>query len=122
LGGSSKSGLYREIERLGEGEWEVSGGSATAGEEVDVGGSRTAPATLKMGFFSGVFPKPKQWGFNFWVSRFSGFDFQLMGTEFLGRNSLREAVEEWENFLGSWGFQVNKNFGVIWEENRMGFG
>jgi len=54
-----------------------------------------------MGFFSGVFPKPKQWGFTFWVSRFSGFDFQLMGTEFLGRNSLREAVEEWENFLGS---------------------
>jgi hypothetical protein len=45
-----------------------------------------------------------------------------MGTEFLGRNSLRETVEEWENFLGSWGFQVNKNFGVIWEENQMGFG
>jgi hypothetical protein len=33
------------------GEREVSSGSAAAGEEADVGGSRTAQATPKMGFF-----------------------------------------------------------------------
>jgi len=47
------------------------------------------PGDAEDGIFSGVFPKPKQWRFNFWVNRFSGFDFWLMSTEFLGRNSLR---------------------------------
>jgi hypothetical protein len=37
-----------------------------------------------------------------------------MGTEFLGRNSLREAVRVWENLkMALEGFRVNKNFGVI---------
>jgi hypothetical protein len=57
-GGSSKSGPYREIERSGEGE--VSGGSVAAGEEADVGGSRTAPATPKMGFFPAFFRSPNR--------------------------------------------------------------
>jgi hypothetical protein len=59
-GGLSKSRPYREIERSREGEGEVFAGSAAAGEEANVGGSRTAPAmaTPKMGFFPAFSQNP----------------------------------------------------------------
>jgi hypothetical protein len=78
----------REREREIEGEGDVSGGLAAAGEDArDVG--------------EGFFLESKQRGSDFWVSNFSDFEFRLMGTEFLGRKSLRKPYGYRKILLGS---------------------